>query len=101
MGEHQLFKIVAFLDDVHQGETESLASYYSRVNKNLADIDQVISEEEVVRAFTSRLSPRGSVVNDNHKVMPVHNSEKLAKTVKAYIDLERSEEETVRQGFVK
>lgn len=88
MGERQLFKIVAFMDDVRHSETESLTNYHSRFNKNLADIDQVISEEEFLRALSSGLRPRGIVVNDNHKVMPFHNPKKLAKKVKAYIDLE-------------
>lgn len=39
MGELQLLKYVYFLDDVHQGETESLASCYRYFNKNLTKIN--------------------------------------------------------------
>lgn len=59
MCECQLQNHVIFLDDVRQGETESLAKYYSRFYKNLANIDQVIYEGEIVRAFMRGLIPKG------------------------------------------
>lgn len=38
MCERQFLKYVAFLDDIRQGEVESLASYCSHFNKKLVDI---------------------------------------------------------------
>lgn len=77
--------------------------YYSCFYTNLVDIDQVVSEGEVVRVFMRSLGLKGVAVKDNHKVMPVHNPEELEKRVEAYINMEQSkdQEESVRQIYAK
>lgn len=62
VGERQLLKDVGYLDDVYQRSTESLARYYNRFNKNLAKIDQVSTEGEIIQVFFRELGPRVQTV---------------------------------------
>lgn len=55
-------------DDIRQGVKESLEIYYSCFNKNLLDIDQVIQKGRSP-------VPKGIIVNDSHRVMPIYNLE--------------------------
>lgn len=75
------------LDDVQKGSDELLTSYYSLFNKNLADIDPVIFDVEVIRSFMRDLGPKGIALKDSHQVILLYNPEELTERVKSYIDL--------------
>lgn len=66
-------------------------SYYSRFNKNLANVDQVITNGDVVRAIARGLGRRGNAVGETFRVTPVYTPGELAERDKEYIDLERDE----------
>lgn len=83
MGEHQLLKYFCFLDDVRL-VNEELLIYYNHFNKNLTDIDQVISEGEVIRAFIKDLGTKGTAMKDNHQGILIYNQETLAEMLKSY-----------------
>lgn len=66
MGERQLLKNVSSMSNVQHGNEESWQRYYKHFNKILADNDQVISEEEVVREFIRGLGLKGTAMKDSH-----------------------------------
>lgn len=95
MGERQLLKDVRCLDDVRQQEDESLVSYYSCFNKNLANIDEVITYDEAVQALIRGLGPKGKVVGNTFKVAQIYTPRKLTVRVKGCIDQEWIDERLV------
>lgn len=48
-----------------------VTSYYNFFNKNLMEVDKVISKGEVVRTFMRFLGAKGATMNNNVKVIPI------------------------------
>lgn len=92
VGERQFLKDVGCLDDVRQQENESLASYYNRFNKYLANINQVITDGDVVRVFVMDLRCRRKAMGNTFRVAVFYTLGELAERVKAYINLKPAEE---------
>lgn len=88
MGERQFLKNVGSLDDIKQGWW-NFNKIFNRFTKNLVDIDQVVSDEEVVRAFITGLGTRNTTFNDIICVIPIYNPEEM---MKSYVGLERSKD---------
>lgn len=88
-------KKVSSLDDIKQGGDETLASYYCRFNKNLVEIDQVISRGEIVLVFVRGLVlvPKGDVFSNCISSVPIYNLVEMTERVKTYVNLERSKED--------
>lgn len=59
MGGKQLFKIVDTMNHIKQINYESLGDFYTRFNKELVGIDQVVTEGELIRACVRELGPQG------------------------------------------
>lgn len=58
-------KSVGTLEHINQRNDESLGDFYNRFNKELAEIDQVITGGETIHAFVRALGPRGSALYDS------------------------------------
>ena len=56
-GRRRLLKNASALDDVIQGEDEALGRFYSRFTTAVAEVDEAITESEIVRAFAKNLRP--------------------------------------------
>lgn len=50
------------------------------------------SKGEVVMTFIRGFEPKGTIMKDNHQVIPIYNAKEQAKRVKAYIKVKRSKE---------
>lgn len=68
-----------------------MASYYNCFNRNLGNIDQVVTDGKVVRALIRDLGARRREVGNTFRVVSVYTPGKLAERVKSYIDIERAE----------
>lgn len=57
MGGRQLLKSVGMLDHIKQRNDESLNDFNTCLNKDLAEIDKVITDGETIHAFVIVLGP--------------------------------------------
>lgn len=80
------------LDHIKQRNDENLGDFYTRFNKELVGIDQVITDNETIRAFVRALGPTCSALYDSLSVIPVNTMEEMAARVNSYIDLEIAKE---------
>lgn len=55
-------------------------SYHSYFNKNLSNIEEVITDGEVVQAIISGLGPRGRAVGNTFRVAPVYTPGELVES---------------------
>lgn len=69
-----------------------MGDFYTRFNKELSGIDQVITGGETIHAFVTVLGPRGSALHDSLSVIPVNTIDEMVAQVKSYIDLEIAKE---------
>lgn len=76
------------MDDIRQRSDANLGYFYTHFNKELDNIEHVITGGEIIHAFVIVLGPRGSPLYDNLSVIPVNTFEEMATRVKLYIDLE-------------
>lgn len=92
MGIRQLLKSIDALDNIGQMSDESLGYLYTRLNKELTSINQVIMEGETICTFVRALGPRGFSLYDNLSLIPVNTVEEMTVKGKSYRNLEIAKE---------
>lgn len=76
------------MDNIRERSDVSMGDFYTRFNKELTSINQVITERETIRAFVRALGPRRFALYDSLSVIHVTTIKTLATRVKLSIDLE-------------
>lgn len=93
MGGRKLLKSVSALEHIKPKSDEGLGNFYTRFNKDLSGINQVITRRETICAFIRALAPRGFALYDSLSVILVYTMEKMVARFKSYINLEITKEE--------
>lgn len=62
-----------------------MCNFYTRLNKELARIDQVITLGETIRDFVIELRPRGSSMYDNLNIILVNTVKEMGARVNSTV----------------